>query len=69
MSAVEVRPSAVAEAIFRREIMSWALLGLTLGLVEGATGAVLVKQHFAGATSAPILNLCVALVSGAPALS
>lgn len=69
MSVVEVRPSTVAEAIFRREITPWALLGLTLGLVEGATAAVLVKQHFDGATSAPILNLCVALVSGAPALS
>jgi hypothetical protein len=64
-----VRPSALAEAIYRREIVPWALLGLTLGLVEGATAAVLVKRHFAGVVSPVVLNLAVALVSGAPAMS
>jgi hypothetical protein len=63
------RPSPVAEGIFRREILSWGLLGLTLGLVEGATAAVLVKQHFAGAAPKFTVNLAVALVSGAPAFS
>jgi hypothetical protein len=64
-----VRPSALAEGIFRREIVPWGLLGLALGLVEGATAAVLVKQHFAGVAPAFVLNLAVALVSGAPAFS
>jgi hypothetical protein len=64
-----VRPSAHAEAIFRREVGPWALLGLTLGLVEGATAAVLVKRDFAGVVSPVVLNLAVALVSGAPAMS
>jgi MFS family permease len=63
------RPSAAAEAIFRREIGPWALLGLTLGLVEGATAAVLVKRDFAGVVSPVVLNLSVALVAGAPAMS
>ncbi len=63
------RPSTLAEAMFRREILPWALIGLTLGLVEGATAAVLVKQHFVETTSTLLLNLSVALVSGAPALS
>jgi hypothetical protein len=63
------RPSTLAEAMFRREILPWALLGLTLGLVEGATAAVLVKQHFAHITSPMLLNLAVGFVSGAPALS
>ena len=63
------RPSALAEGIFRREIVPWALLGLALGLVEGATAAVLVKQHFAGVAPALAVNLAVALVSGAPAFS
>jgi MFS family permease len=63
------RPSTLAEAMFRREVVPWALLGLTLGLVEGATAAVLVKQHFVRTTSPLVLNLAVALVSGAPALS
>jgi MFS family permease len=58
-----------AEAAFRREIVPWGLLGLTLGLVEGATAAVLIKKGFANAASPWAVNLAVALVSGAPALS
>src|SRR3954463_11472219 len=61
--------SLPAEAAFRREIASWALLGLTLGLVEGATAAVLIKKTFVHAASPWIVNLAVAFVSGAPALS
>jgi Major Facilitator Superfamily len=67
--SVEVKPSVLAEAMFRREIVSWALLGLTLGLVEGATVAVLVKRHFADAASPFAVNIAVSFVSGAPALS
>jgi MFS family permease len=52
--------------MFRREILSWALLGLALGLVEAATAAVLVKQHYAAVYA---VNIAVALVSGAPAFS
>jgi MFS transporter len=63
------KPSALAEGIFRREIVPWGLLGLALGLVEGATAAVLVKQHFGGVAPAFAVNLAVALVSGAPAFS
>src|SRR4029077_6332039 len=61
--------SLPAEVAFRREISSWALLGLTLGLVEGATAAVLIKKTFAHAADPWIVNLAVAFVSGAPALS
>jgi hypothetical protein len=63
------RPSALAEGIFRREILPWGLLGIALGLVEGATAAVLVKQHFTGIVPTFEVNLAVALVSGAPAFS
>lgn len=49
--------------------MPWGLLGLSLGLVEGATAAVLVKRHFADVASPLVLNLAVSLVSGAPAMS
>jgi hypothetical protein len=59
----------MVEAMFRREVLPWTLLGLTLGLVEGATAAVLIKHGFAGSAPAPAVNLAVALVSGAPALS
>jgi Major Facilitator Superfamily len=55
--------------MFRREILPWGLLGLALGLVEGATAAVLVKRHFAGVAPVFAVNLAVALVSGAPAFS
>jgi hypothetical protein len=63
------QPSALAEAIYRREIVPWALLGLSTGLVEGATIGVLVKRDFVGAVSPLVLNLAVALVSGASAMS
>ena len=68
-AAPEIRPSALAEAIYRREVVPWALLGLTLGLVEGATAAVLIKAHFAGAATPSMVNLAVGFVSGAPAMS
>src|SRR5690606_30192166 len=68
MSGV-LKPGTIPEAMFRREILPWALIGLTLGLVEGGTAAVLVKQHFSGAASPMAVNLAVAFVSGAPALS
>ena len=64
-----VRPSAVAEGIFRRELLPWGLLGLALGLVEGATAAILVKQHFGGVAPTFVVNLAVGLVSGAPAFA
>ena len=64
-----VKPSALVEGIFRREFLSWGLIGLALGLVEGSTAAVLVKQHFAGVAPRFAVNFAVALVSGAPAFS
>jgi MFS family permease len=59
----------MVEAMLRRELLPWTLLGLTLGLVEGATAAVLVKMRFADAAAPWAVNLAVAFVSGAPALS
>jgi MFS family permease len=63
------QPSAVVEGIFRREVWPWALLGITCGLVEGGTVAVLVKQGYAGLVAPHWVNFAVALVSGAPALA
>ncbi|MGB8326090.1 MAG: hypothetical protein WCE48_00785 [Steroidobacteraceae bacterium] len=68
-AATAPRPGPMIEASYRREILPWTLLGLTLGLVEGATAAVLIKHRFAGTAPGPAVNLAVALVSGAPALS
>ncbi len=69
MAGRAVPLALAAESAFRREIAPWALLGLTLGLVEGATAAVLIKKTFAHAAEPWIVNLAVAFVSGAPALS
>jgi hypothetical protein len=63
------RPSALVEGIFRREVWPWGLLGITSGLVEGATVAILVKKGYAGLVSTRWINLAVALVSGAPSLA
>jgi MFS family permease len=63
------QPSALAQALFRRELWPWTLSGFSLGLVEGATAAVLVKRGFTGLAPNSVVNLGVAFVSGAPALS
>ncbi|MEO6079853.1 MAG: MFS transporter [Steroidobacteraceae bacterium] len=62
-------PSQLALALYRRELLPWALAGCTLGLVEGATAAVLVKRGFADLVQPEVLNLAVAFVSGSPALA
>jgi MFS family permease len=62
-------PSALAWALFSRERVPWALLGLTLGLVEGATVAVFVKQAYSGVLPASTVNFAVSFVTGAAALS
>ena len=67
MSAIQ--PSVLAQSLYRRELLPWMLSGFTLGLVEGATAAVLVKRGFTGLAPVGVVNLAVAFVSGAPALS
>jgi MFS family permease len=62
-------PSQVALGLYRRERLPWLLAGCTLGLVEGATAAVLVKRGFTGLVEPAILNLAVAFVSGSPAFA
>lgn len=62
-------PSSLVQGIVRREVLPWALLGVTLGLVEGATVAVLVKKGFADAASPMAVNFAASFVSGAPALA
>jgi hypothetical protein len=59
----------LVEAIFRREVWPWALLGITSGLVEGSTVAILVKKGYAGLVHPTWVNFAVAFLSGAPALA
>ncbi|HEX9473812.1 MAG TPA: MFS transporter, partial [Steroidobacteraceae bacterium] len=67
--AAGARPSLLVEAMYARELWPWTLLGITSGLVEGGTVAVLVKKGFAGLVAPHWVNFAVALVSGAPALA
>lgn len=62
-------PSALAWALFSRERLPWGLIGVTLGLVEGATIAVFVKQAYTGVLSTASVNFSVSLVTGAAALA
>jgi hypothetical protein len=62
-------PSQVALALYRRELLPWALAGCALGMVEGAAAAVLVKSVFAGLVKPVVLNLAVGIVSGSPAMA
>ena len=55
--------------MYAREMWPWALLGITCGLVEGGTVAVLVKKGFAGLVPPHMVDFAVAVVSGAPALA
>jgi len=62
-------PGRPALALYRRELGPWLLAGCALGMVEGATAAVLVKRGFAAHVSPELLNLATAFVSGSPALA
>ncbi len=59
----------MARPTYRRELMSWTLLAVALGGVEGGITGVIVKNAFAGAVEPLTLNFAVAAVAGAPALS
>lgn len=48
---------------------AWALLGFTLGAVEGGVVGVVVKNAYTGAVPDIWLNFAVAVVAGAPAFS
>ena len=62
-------PSTVTWALFSRERLPWALLGLTLGLVEGATVAVFIKHAYSGLLPEATVNLAVSIVTGASGMA
>jgi MFS family permease len=68
-AARQLPPSSLVEAMFSRERLPWALIGVPLGLVEGATVAVFVKKGYAPILPAATVNLAVALVAGAPSMA
>lgn len=68
-SVAVLPPSAMTWALFSRERLPWALMGLTLGLVEGATVAVFVKHAYSGSLPPGTVNFAVSFVTGASALA
>ena len=61
--------SFITRTTYKRELLSWTLLAVALGGVEGGITGVIIKNAFAGAVSATTLNFAVAAVAGAPALA
>lgn len=61
--------SPMARAQMPREMLTWALLSLALGVIEGGVLAVIVKIVFTGVVSDFWLHQAVALVAGAPAFA
>lgn len=59
----------LSRASYRRELAAWSFLSLMLGVVEGGVAGVLAKHIFTGSVAPSILNLAVAILSGAPALA
>lgn len=58
--------SFTLEQRIRKEIFSWTSLAFVMALLEGGVIGVLIKNGFAGEVSDWLLNLCVAIATGAP---
>ena len=63
------QPPRMVTALVPRELVSWSLTAVALGALEGGLLGVIVKNQFSEVASPLIVNLCVALVAGAPAFS
>lgn len=59
----------VARTLMPREIRVNALMAVALGAMEGGLVGVIVKNRFDDVAEPGVVNLCVALVTGAPALA
>ncbi len=59
----------MVRALVPREMLSWALISVTLGALEGGLLGVLVKNLYASVANDTAVNLAVAAVSGAPAFA
>ncbi|MCA1780452.1 MAG: hypothetical protein LC637_14075 [Xanthomonadaceae bacterium] len=59
----------IARTLMPREVQVNALMAVTLGALEGGLLGVIVKTGFAGVASPVVVNVAVALVTGAPAFA
>jgi hypothetical protein len=55
----------MAASLVPRELLSWSLLAVAMGGLEGGLLGVVVKNQFSGAVSPVLVNLAVAVVAGA----
>jgi hypothetical protein len=62
--AVETLPK-MAASLVPRELLSWSLIAVAMGALEGGLLGVIVKNEFSGAASPVWVNLAVAVVAGA----
>ncbi len=56
-------------ANYRRELAAWCLLPIMLGTVEGGVVGVVAKVYFANVVPQRLLNLAVAVLTGAPSFA
>jgi MFS family permease len=54
---------------YQRELYAWFFLPVMLGAAEGSVTGVIAKNGFAGMVDDRLLNIAVAILSGAPAFS
>ncbi|MDT8322372.1 MAG: MFS transporter [Xanthomonadales bacterium] len=59
----------MAAALVPRELMSWSLIAVALGALEGGLLGVIVKNQFSEAAAPGLVNLAVAIVVGAPSFA
>lgn len=59
----------MAAALVPRELLSWSLTAVPLGVLEGGLLGIIVKSYFADSASPVVVNMAVAVVAGAPAFS
>lgn len=56
----------ISGSAYTRELISWALLAVALGALEGGVIGVICKDLFSGSFSSRTVNFSVALLTGAP---
>jgi len=62
--AAETLPK-MAASLLPRELLSWSLVAVAMGALEGGVLGVIVKNQFSGTVAPGPVNLAVALVAGA----
>jgi hypothetical protein len=69
LTSRQLIPPRFSRALFGVEIQAWLPIAIGLGVVEGGVAGVVVKSAFAGEVSSVLLNLTVAMVTGATAFA